>query len=291
LSEYQPDLTQFGSLSLDELNGRAALLDRMENKYLLRSEAFSEVLADLHGAFDVLVIDDRRIFSYETIYFDTADFQSYHQHLQGKRRRFKIRTRRYVESDLYYFEVKLKGVRGRTVKKRMSISLEQHGRVTPEGTRFIRDTFASVYGERFEAPYFPRLAMLYRRLALVGIETPERVTVDFGFNFAGAGDARAAAPADLVIVEAKSERGYGAADRVMREHRVRGGSCNKYCVGLNLVRPHLRYNGFKRTLESYFEWSPGRLPWHEDALQFDPLGPQFAGVELGRSTGALLGLY
>jgi hypothetical protein len=288
---YQPDLSEFGTVSLDDMNGRAALLDRMENKYLLRSEAFSEVLADMRGASHILAIDGRRIFTYETIYFDTADFQSYYQHLQDKRRRFKIRTRRYVESDLCFFEVKLKGVRGRTVKKRMTISLDQHGRVTPEGTRFIRDIFDSVYGERFEAPYFPRLAMLYQRLTLVGTEKPERVTVDFGFQFAGAGDARAAAPADLVIVEVKSERGYGAADRLMREHRVRGGSCSKYCVGLNLVRPHLRNNRFKRTLEGYFDWSPNRLPWHEEALQLDPLGPQFAGFELGRSTGALLGLY
>lgn len=288
LNTYQPDLSGFGTVSLAELNERAALLDRMENKYLVRADRFDQVLDDLRDACDLLVIDGRSVFSYETIYFDTADFQSYYQHLQGKRRRFKIRTRRYVESDLCFFEVKLKGVRGRTVKKRVPCPLDQHGRVSREGTRFVRDTFSSVYGERFEAPYFPRLAMLYRRLTLLGSQ-PERVTVDFGFQFAGAGDARAAAPGDVVIIEVKSERGRGYADRVMREHQLRGGTCSKYCVGLNLIRPNLRHNRFKRTLEGYFDWSPDDAPLPPEMISLAE--PRPGDLSLTRpSTGAILGL-
>ena len=263
MTRYSPDLSGFGAVSLGELNGRAALLDRMENKYLIRSDRFDAVINDLRDVFDLLVIDGRAVFTYETIYFDTADFQSYYQHLQGKRRRYKIRTRRYVDSDLCFLEVKLKGVRGRTVKRRQTCPLDQHGRVSREGTRFVRETFASVYGERFEVPYFPRLAMLYRRLTLVGGQ-PERVTVDYDFQFAGPGDARATAPSDVVIVEVKSERGRGYADRVMREHQVRDGNCSKYCVGLNLIRPNLRCNRFRRTLESHFDWSP------DDEVEPDP---------------------
>lgn len=283
MNDYLPDLSRFGGLSLDELDRRASLLDRMENKYLIRSGQFGAVLRDLPGAFDVLVIGGRAVFTYETIYFDTADFQAYHEHLQGKRRRFKIRTRRYVDSELVYLEVKLKGARGRTVKKRMRCSLDDHGRVSSEGTRFVRKTFESVYGERFEAPYFPRLGMLYRRLTLVGTAAPERVTVDFGFQFAGAGGARAVAPEDVVIVEVKSERGRGVADQVMRDHQVRGGSCSKYCVGLNLIRPNLRHNQFKRTLETHFEWPARHLAWSDEPAQLD-------AASAARSTGTVLGL-
>jgi len=256
IAQYRPNVTAFPTVSLGELNSRAALLDRMENKYLIRSDRFGSVLDELADAFQVLEINDRAVFTYETVYFDTADLRSYHEHLQGKRRRFKIRTRRYVESGLCFFEVKLKGARGRTVKKRLACSLQEHGQVNLRSTRFIREAFMSVYGERFEAPYFPRLAMRYRRMTLLG-SLPERVTVDFGFEFAGPEGVRAVAPRDVIIVEVKSEAGRGYADRVMRENQVRGASCSKYCVGLNLIRPNLRHNHFKRTLESHFDWPTG----------------------------------
>jgi len=104
---------------LAELNARAPLLDRLENKYVVSAGAFAQSLDALRNDFDVLAIDGQTTFTYETIYYDTDSLLAYRQHAQGKRRRFKIRCRRYVDSDLYFFEVKLKGSRGRTIKRRM----------------------------------------------------------------------------------------------------------------------------------------------------------------------------
>ncbi|MGH2389516.1 MAG: VTC domain-containing protein [Chloroflexota bacterium] len=100
---------QFAPISLEEANGRAALQTRVDCKYILpwpRFEAFATQLRVTHA---VLAIDGRRVFGYDTLYFDTASLLTYRAHLQGRRKRFKARSRLYVDSGLCLFEVKLKG--------------------------------------------------------------------------------------------------------------------------------------------------------------------------------------
>ena len=64
------------------------------------------------------------------LFTTTETLLAYRQHAQGERRRFKIRCRRYVDSDLYFVEVKLKGTRGRTTKQRMVYDDARHGQAT-----------------------------------------------------------------------------------------------------------------------------------------------------------------
>jgi len=98
--------------------------------------------------------------------------------------------------------------------------------------------------------------MRYQRLTLVGKGCPERRTVDFGLEFVGSGGAQAWAPPDTLIVEVKSQNGRGIGDSVLRSSGARGSTCSKYCVGLNLVRPDVRYNVFKQLLRTHFAWVP-----------------------------------
>ena len=110
--------------------------------------------------------------------------------------------------------------------------------------------------------------MRYRRITLVGKDTAERVTIDFDLQFAIPGGEVVAAPHGLLIVEVKSDNGRGAADRILQRAGCRPARCSKYCVGLNLVRPGLQYNQFKRQLVNHFGWSgpaarsqPGSVVW------------------------------
>lgn len=255
-SAFVPRTEDWDRVSLTELNHRAALLDRAEHKYLVSSSLMEEVMGDLRRSFDVLAIDDATVFTYETVYYDTEGLLAYREHLQGKRRRFKIRSRHYLESDLYFFEVKLKGRRGRTIKERMPYDGTRHGAVGPDALGFVADCVRRTYGETFTHRVETQLTMRYRRLTLVGKGRPERVTIDFDLDFTDPGGAWAQAPPQTLILEVKSEHGRGAADRVLRATGARGASCSKYCVGLNLVRPGLRHNRFKPLLESYFQWTP-----------------------------------
>lgn len=116
---FVPRTEGWDRVSLAELNRRAPLLDRAERKYLASSALIDQVMGELRHSFDVLAIDGQTVFTYDTVYYDTDCLLAYRDQVQGKRRRLKIRSRHYVESDLYFFEVKLKGARGRTIKERM----------------------------------------------------------------------------------------------------------------------------------------------------------------------------
>jgi len=264
--QIRPRLTNWRHASLAEVNHRAPLLDRQENKYLISAESFDSLLDNLSDNFDVLAIDDRTVFSYETVYYDTDEMLTYNQHAQGKRRRMKIRSRRYVDSDLYFFEIKLKGTRGRTIKKRVSYDAARHGAVDREAMRFVATSVDDIYGESFAERLDPKLTMRYRRVTLVGRGRPERVTADFGLEFSDPSGASARTPWESLIIEVKSADGRGHADAALRDSGERPARCSKYCIGLNMVRSDLRYNTFKRPLVGHFGWSPAVAAESEHAL-------------------------
>ncbi len=243
------------TISLAELNVRAPLLDRAEHKYVVDERDLPGVLDELRPFFDVLEIDGIDDFTYDTVYFDTVERMTYRQHAQGRRRRVKIRSRRYVDTpDLCFFEVKLKGQRGRTIKERMPYAPADHGTVTADAAAFVESAVERTYGEPFPHRIVPSLAMRYRRRTLVGREAPERVTIDRSLQFthpAHQRGVRATAPA---IIEVKSPDGRGIADRVIRSTGRSPEPCSKYCVGLNLTDRDLTYNTFNRTLRRHFDW-------------------------------------
>ena len=110
----------FGPVGLAAVQEVAALQDRVDRKYVVSLDTFARLAERLSGSHAVLEIEGRRAFAYRTTYFDTRELRAYRDHVQRRRRRFKCRSREYVDSGLCTFEVKLKGPRGRTVKHRMA---------------------------------------------------------------------------------------------------------------------------------------------------------------------------
>jgi len=109
-------LTQFQSINLSEME-RVGLMNRTDTKYLLSQHTLSNVLPSLIDAYFILEVDGERNSRYQTLYFDTPQFSHYLEHQNGKRHRFKIREREYLESHLAFLEVKEKSNKGRTTKK------------------------------------------------------------------------------------------------------------------------------------------------------------------------------
>lgn len=258
-----PSAKRFGLITLDELNRQATLLDRMENKYVVRSESAREIVERLKDDFNLLRIGDKVVFTYETIYFDSDNLVAYRAHAQGRRKRFKIRSRHYVDSGLYYFEVKLKGVRDRTIKERIRHDGREHGQMSDGIRAFVRDCFREVYGEDFRHEIGPTLKMQCKRITLVGKGSPERVTMDFDLEFFRADGSAVPVPEGSVVVEVKSERGLGVADRVIRRLGVRETSYSKYFIGLKAARPELKGNP---TSQSFLRLSPSVAPVAGGAL-------------------------
>jgi len=241
-------------VGLAELEGSAAaLLDRVDCKYVVPTELFAALAARLCGSHRVLEIGGVRAFRYRTTYFDTPGLDAYRDHVQRRRRRYKSRSRRYEDSGVCMFELKLKGPRGRTVKHRMPYEEGLHGSVSPEALVFLRDRLWLAYRRMPGAELGPTLEMAFTRLTLVDVALGERLTCDFDLAFAGAAG-RAGRLADgVVILESKSARGGARADRVLRELGARPvEACSKYCLGIGMTRPDVRVNPFRRLLTRWF---------------------------------------
>ncbi len=156
--------------------------------------------------------------------------------MQQRRRRYKCRSREYVDSGLRMFEVKLKGPRGRTVKYRT-----EHGSFA-----FLDETLQREYGRPTDPGLRPTLDVAYTRVTLAA--PGERVTCDFDLRFTG-GRLRA----DRLIVETKSARGDARADRVLRDLGARPESgFSKYCLGVGLTHPRAKRNTLRRALALHF---------------------------------------
>src|SRR5699024_2428638 len=118
-------------------DAHAALQTRVDRKYLVPQSLLEDMLADVGERLRVLEIDGQRDFGYRSVYFDTPELLWFHQHLQGKRCRFKVRTRTYLDSGLCRLEVKGKGRRAETVKKNKGYEAELAARLTPWAREFV----------------------------------------------------------------------------------------------------------------------------------------------------------
>ena len=107
-------LDTFQGHSLFEQN-RAALMSRTDSKHLLPISKLHEFLCALTEDYSILNAFGRRIFNYQTTYFDDYKIRFYHEHHNGKLNRHKVRFRHYVESDNGFLEVKFKNNKKRKI--------------------------------------------------------------------------------------------------------------------------------------------------------------------------------
>ena len=137
----QPDfaalLRRFEPITLSEMS-EVALQDRTDTKFIMREGQLYNALATLTQQYRVLDIRGVRLNQYRTLYFDTDDFALFQQHHTGRRDRFKVRTRSYVDSHLSFLEIKHKVRQNRTVKNRLATP-DLLTWVTPEADAFLND--------------------------------------------------------------------------------------------------------------------------------------------------------
>ena len=247
---------RFEPVSLAGLEASAGLLDRMDRKYVVPVDTYAAVADRLVKTHRVLEIDGVRAFEYRTAYFDTPALDAYRDHVQGRRRRYKCRSRHYVDSGGCSFELKLKGARGRTVKHRIPYESALHGSVSPDALQFVQDTVQRQYG-RSPAGLEPVLHMTYRRVTLADLERCERVTCDYALRFRACDGAAGGLLDGVVILESKSRDGGGLADRLLHRLGARPASaCSKYCLGVGMTRADVRSNPFRPMLRRWFTALP-----------------------------------
>jgi hypothetical protein len=224
----------FDPVTLKELDERAALLRRVDNKYAVERGRFSELLERLRDDHQALEIDGRRVFEYCSTYFDTPELRCFTDHVEDRQPRFKARTRLYVDADNCVFEVKLKREDGETDKRQVGYEVEDAERFT-DGAR---ECLAQALGDiGLQAPdqMGPTLLTRFHRITLASREGSERLTCDLGVRLSNPAGETAELREGMFLVETKSERGESPADRVLAELELEPISLSKYRVGMSLV--------------------------------------------------------
>ncbi len=251
-------LDRFEPISLEQLNATAAMLERLDQKYVVGRAALRRAVPGLAEHFDILEIDGRREFTYETCYFDDARRSSYFDHHQGRRQRMKVRVRKYTDAQLCFVEVKLKDKRGATIKKRLGYDIAKYGTLDRGALAHVQDSYEALYGREFTLDLEPTIEMSYRRITLVARQGGERMTIDCNIVFSGSERTHATGD-ELFIVETKSANGNGIADKVLRalhQHPTKG--CSKYCIGMAALEEVGRHNKFLPALRKLHA-RPGAL--------------------------------
>lgn len=231
-------------IGLEQLDAKADMLDRRDNKYVVRADMLHQAIGELIQQFDILEIDGKRNFTYDTCYFDDAERSAYFDHHKGRRIRCKVRMRKYVDADLCFVEVKLKHMRGMTIKERLQCPVEMYGTMDDEARQFVASSYRDLYRREFTRELQPTLAMRYQRVTLVAKQGGERVTIDTGIVFAGTSGSQTI-DGDLILVEVKSGNANGIADKILRRlHQHPTNTCSKYCVAMAALNEVSKSNKF-----------------------------------------------
>jgi len=240
ISEEQviEELEHFKPISLNGIL-KIELLSRRDSKYVFGLHKLIPMLQRLRDQYEVLTIDGLRLFNYESMYFDTADFSLYRAHHNGKLNRYKIRYRRYVDTDTCFFEIKFKTNKGRTIKTRIQ-DLFINSSIEGKSIAFIEENTPYLAND-FE----PKLLIFYKRITLASIERQERFTIDLSLDYFNFQDYNNVP--NLVIAEVKQDRVSLESPifRVFKELRIKPMGMSKYCIGIVKSYPNLKTNRFK----------------------------------------------
>ncbi|WP_061961206.1 polyphosphate polymerase domain-containing protein [Demequina flava] len=234
-------------VSLSEINETAALQQRVDRKYLVDPGTWALVVGSLAPAPRVLEIDGTRAFRYASTYYDTPGWDCYRAAAHRRPRRYKVRTRTYIDTDTHAIEVKLRSRTGDTVKHREFLDMH-----VDEDADLPREAFEFVSGfpaiAAAAAELTPAVTTRYMRTTLLTADA--RVTVDSQVQGI-ATDGRAASFGDVLIVETKSASRAGEVDRALWAHGVRPSKVSKYCTALAALHPELPHNRWSRTLRGH----------------------------------------
>ncbi len=178
---------------------------------------------------------------YESLYFDTSKNKFFYDHHNGRIKRTKIRIRCYLDSDLYFLEVKMKDGRKNTVKNRLAISA--YGDM---GKPICAEFITKITKVRYELVH--SLTNEFQRITLVNRSMQERVTIDTKLSFSYKNE-KTSIP-NLAIIEVKQSKHNRKSPiiKTLRQNGIHAFGFSKYCIGMLQMHKQLKYNGFKAKL-------------------------------------------
>ena len=241
MNEIKQLLDSFEPITLKEMD-RVKLMNRMDTKFAFRVNDLTIILPLLIENYRILTIEETNTPHYESLYFDDERFSFFKDHHNSKGNRFKVRIRKYVESNLFFLEVKHK-IKGRTDKKR--IVTDQFNEILPESDlAFVQNELKA------NKNLVPTMWNSFQRITLVSKTENERLTLDFNILFEKDGVKKSFK--HLVIAELKQEdlNRNSVFYQLMKKHQIRPYRLSKYCLGSVEIygEEKLKFNRFKKKL-------------------------------------------
>lgn len=224
------------SVPLEDAVGDAALLRRHDHKFLISPEQAMTVGRNLNSDWRVLEVDGHRAHQYRSLYFDTVDFALFRAHVQGRRRRYKVRVRSQGDSINTWLELKTKTDRSETNKLRWLRDGNGFADITVIERSHLTGALETVYGSMVLPPLVASLDLRYIRRTLINSRTNERITMDVDLIAATAEDSSNLFP-DAVVMEIKSAMENGPALIDLRKIGLRPMRVSKYCVAVSSLVP------------------------------------------------------
>jgi len=236
------------TIELSEMD-KVSLMNRKDTKYWFHKDLLTKLFDAVKDDYYVLEIDGETQMPYKTEYYDTPLNQMYVAHHNGKLNRCKVRKRSYLINGKSFLEIKFKNNKNRTIKKRMSVPINQNKFDARE------DAFIRKFTPYSADELYPSLTNEFKRITLVNKNFKERCTIDIGLFFEN--DTTQKIVSDLVIVEIKSDglENHSPIALFFRYHHIKASGFSKYCMGRSLLEKDLKKNAFKpklRILETKF---------------------------------------
>ena len=221
---------------------KVSLQKRKDTKYLVPISALEEFLKAITHSHRILRINEALVQNYKTFYYDTPMHEMYIAHHNKKGNRYKIRVREYIESHLFFLEIKNKSNKGKTSKKRLklnSLSIENSKK-----TKEFIDTNSPFCKEDI----LPVLGNTFSRITLVDNDLSERITIDQNLEaWVLDSDKRIHLP-HIAIIELKQDM-YAKSNthQKLRDLRIFPTGFSKYAIASSLLfAEKLKNNNFKK---------------------------------------------
>ena len=238
---FQYLLNDFQGVSLKELD-KVKLLDRQDTKFVFNQIQLPLILEKIKPFYRILEINNDRIFTYDTTYFDTDDFLFYNQHHNENRKRFKVRFRKYSSNNKSFFEIKIKNNKNRTLKKRLLV--DEMNEYLGEQERDLVSRIIGLPPDQLTS----KLELKFSRITLTDNNFNERLTIDT--NLSAKNGISSKIFDQLVISEIKQKKYNPKSDfiQILRDLKIQEMRFSKYCMGILHVNKEIKYNRFKPKL-------------------------------------------
>lgn len=185
--------------SLDALDA-VQLMRRFDTKYVLPETWLPDLFETMAAHAHVLEVAGHVECRYDNLYFELPGEQFLQDHLRGKARRMKVRSRTYGSNGLTFLEVKARVPGGRTDKHRLSCPGGVSAALTTEQVDFLAGHLDDPHA--LEA----RLNGAFHRTTLVDFNRQERVTIDRGLEAGLVGETMTPLLKGLAVIEIKQPR-------------------------------------------------------------------------------------